>query len=246
MNLRHIFTVGFLLLLIISSTMAQAQFVDDVNIDINLGYRDQSSYFINGQRQDIILDLPWGAVVYQPKQGEQIQVSSNFSQSVLKTPKGDVTISFARGKGVDITYPEGAIEVSGSSNGGSINFKGQTFNIDLNSRNRMTIHIPGDDITYETGAGWISISGNKGTVKYQKNSDGFSISGDAGTTTYKVQLDGSYTMEGSPLNSYPYGYWGTEFFLQEYGVGVIVEFNRLINFPGLPDQIKLKKAIVIK
>jgi len=240
----QIFALLFLIGLMISPVLAQRGGYDNMQ-DVDLQYRNRGEYFINGQRKEILLDKPWGAIVYVPEKIGKTKISSSFHEIILETPKGKITISDRIG-GMKITYPGGVIEMEGGKLGGKIEFKGRNYKIELDSRRKMILKLPNDTITYRTDTDWLEISGSKGTVKYKKEENGYTVTSSAGTSTYKAKLDGGYEFDGVSPDKHPYGYWGMEFFLEDYQVGVVIEFNRLIWFPSIPRSVKPLKAIVFK
>ncbi len=226
-----------------TSVFAQGNYYD-TNIDIDLQYRNMGQYFVNGEPRTILMDKPWGAIVYSPQKMGNININSSFSDMTLTSDLGTVTVNDKKGD-INIVCPNNTISLEGNRNGGYIEFKGKRYNVDL-SDHKMTIDVPGDTITYTSGPDWLEISGNKGTTRYQKDSNGFTVTSDKGTTTYKAMLNGGYEYDGIPGSSHPYYYWGVEFFDTDSQVGVILEFNRLVPFPTLPSGMRPAKCITVR
>jgi hypothetical protein len=107
------------------------------------------------------------------------------------------------------------------------------------------IDIPGDTITYRKCLGEFTVSGKKGTVLYKNDVNDYTVTGPAGKTVYTKLLTGGYTLEGVPLEKHPYRYWGLEFFLSDYNIGIVIEFNKLVTFPELPRLLEFKRALVV-
>lgn len=237
------YLLAIVLLVSITSVFAQGNYYD-TNIDIDLQYRNQGQYFVNGESRIILMDKPWGAIVYSAQKMGNVNIGSSFNEMTLTSDLGTVTVNDKKGD-INIVCPNNTISLEGNRNGGYVEFKGKKYNIDL-SDHKMTIEVPGDQITYTSGADWLEISGKKGTTRYQKESNGFTVNSDAGTTTYKATLNGGYEFDGISGSSHPYYYWGAEFFDTQSQVGIILEFNRLIPFPTLPSGIKPARAITIR
>ena len=218
----------------------------DIDMDVDLKYRNRGEYFVNGKQRTILLEKPWGAIVYNAQGMGNVNIQSSFNDVKLTSDLGEVEINDKKGD-INVSLPGGdSISIEGNKNGGYIDFKGKRYNIELNGKRKMTVEIPGDTLTYTSGADWLEISGNKGTTKYTKEANGFTVTSPAGTTTYKAKLNGGYEFDGVAASSHPYYYWGMEFYDTKSHVGVIFEFNRLINFPGMPSGMKPAKAIEVR
>ncbi|MCD4783400.1 MAG: hypothetical protein K8T10_06175 [Candidatus Eremiobacteraeota bacterium] len=244
MKILKLCIISILLLVLISTAYSQNY---DFNLDFgaNLGYRQGNTYNVNGQNQTVIMDQHWGAIVCMPELMKNPKLERNFNSTSIVTDDGKVTITREEADLLTITYPEGKITIQESDNGGTVTFMGNDYEAEIWSRNELNMQVPDGKLKYKSTATSLSISGAKGDVTYKKDPNGFTITSDAGSTKYKAALDGKYTIEGVPMNDHPYGYWGIEFYLPKYHVGVIVEFNRLINMPTFPRGLDLK-AFVIK
>jgi len=237
-----VFLIAFLIISSVTSAFAWENYHNP-----DIGYRDRSSYFVNGQRQYVIADQSWGAVVYIPDVKKKMKIKSSLNGTTVETENGIVTISRSQLTDLTITYPDGKFKVEERLNSGSVNFKGKKYRIEVSDLgNKMKVILPDDTITYESTLDKMKIYGKKGTVTYRKELNGYTITSSAGVTKYRSRLNGGFTLEGVPIISHPYGYWGIEFLLEKYKVGVIVEFNRIMNFPSLPRQLMPDKVIVIK
>lgn len=244
MKIIKLCLISILLLVLISSAYSQNY---DFNLDFgaNLGYRQGNTYFVNGQNQTVVLDQHWGAIVCVPELMKNPRLERKFNETSIITDDGKVTISRENPDMLTITYPEGKITIQESDDGGTVVFMGNDYVAEIWSRNELNMQVSGEQLKYKSTATSLSISGEKGDVTYKKDPNGFTITSDAGSTRYKMELDGKYTLDGVPMKKHPYGYWGVEFYLPKYHVGVIIEFNRLINMPALPRGLDLK-AVIIK
>ncbi|MDQ7823995.1 MAG: hypothetical protein RDV48_14440 [Candidatus Eremiobacteraeota bacterium] len=223
---------------------ASAQFGYD-NFDAQLDYRQRGSYIVNGQRQTVLMDQFWGSVVFMPERMGAAKVKTGFDEALVESGAGTVKVYRPSLNVLAVTYPGGEMRIEEQADGGTVTCGGQRYSVKIEGPQKMTVEVPGDVITYSTSIDEVTVSGKRGSVTYRKLPEGYSVKSAAGTTTYKAQLNGGFTLEGVPLQQHPYGYWGCEFYLTRYQVGVIVEFNRLISFPALPRQITFDEAIVV-
>ncbi|MHC9538867.1 MAG: hypothetical protein AB9903_05055 [Vulcanimicrobiota bacterium] len=226
------------------SGAASAQYGND-SFNTQLDYRQRGSYTVNGQRQTVLMDLFWGSVVFMPERMGTANVKTSFEEALVESALGTVKVYRPSQNTLAVAYPGGEMRIEERDDGGTVSCSGQRYTIKIEGPNKMTVEVPGDMITYATATDEVTVSGRRGSVTYTKLPDGYSVKSAAGTTTYRAQLNGSFTLEGVPLQQHPYGYWGCEFYLPRHQVGVIVEFNRLISFPALPRQITFDEAIVV-
>ena len=212
----------------------------------DLDYRQRGSYLVNGKRHTVIMDTYWGSIVYIPEQMTDMAIKYNFDSVTVDSSAGKVKIMGEYDKDLSISTPDGDLKVNVASDGGTLTYQKESYSVKTSGNNEMVITLPDDTITYRTGVDFVEISGKKGKVHYAKTSDGYTVKSPAGTTRYTFQLDGTSRFEGVALENHLYGFWGIEFFLTKYKIGVIVELNRLISFPTIPRQIQFDEAIEVK
>jgi hypothetical protein len=215
-----------------------------INTVPTVSYKQRGSYTVNGQKQTVLLDQFWGAIVYIPEQMGKLNIRNAFNDIEIGSEAGLVKITRSLNT-IVITYPGGELKIEERDDGGTIKCGERSYTVKIASMNEMTAELPGDSVTYKTGMDQLTISGKRGEVVYKKEPGGFTVKSNAGTSTYKASLDGGFTLEGVSLDKHPYDEWGVEFLLPKYKVGVIIEYDQLIGFPSIPRQLMQHKALIV-
>lgn len=216
--------------------------------DSTYSYSEETSrkyYYINGQKHNVLLYRPWGAIVYMPQYISDLAFeTSNVGEYVIKTPSGKVTVKDTVGNETAITYPDGKVLVKSSMGDTRVKFKGKEYVFDV-EQNQLTVKTPDDTIAYKKEVNKLVISGKKGKVTYEVENNVYTITSSAGVTKYEKDLTGGYELKGVPIASHPYRYWGVEFFLPEFKMGIIIDLNSLFPMTPVIDIFEWEEVMVV-
>lgn len=209
-------------------------------------FRGADFYTVNGQRQSILVEDNFGAIVYMPEAEGFVRLNSTLNETFVTTKSGVVKISRDLFN-YSVTYPGGAARISQDLGHLTITFNGKSLEIRSESLASIAVKFPGDTVTYDAEPNQATIRGEAGKVVYSRDMEKLDISSPAGVTRYRDNTFGSgFTLEGTPVENHPYRYWGIELLLPGRCVGILVDLSKYFSFPKLPGVLEMRRALVIE